>query len=188
MKRKLAFLLALVLTFCLFVTACGDSVKDESDSTSKKSTTTAQKEPETVQVPRFIGKMYYEEVENNEEYDRNFNLQIKWEEATDPACKKGEVFKQEPAAGSIVQKGASVTLYVNGVVFDPSDLELDEEGVAGHHKDTVRLWLERCGFAVYEKYENNAYQPAKHVISIDIKAGKVYPYGTRVTMLISLGA
>ena len=86
-------------------------------------------------MPQFIGKMYYEEVENNEEYDRNFNLQIKWEEATDPACKKGEVFKQEPAAGSIVQKGASVTLFVNGVVLTPAIWNSMKRG----SQDTTRI-------------------------------------------------
>ena len=193
MRRKLAFFLAIVMMFCLFITACDDDTKNKKEPLEelKEDLQGGLMIPmetiEMVQVPRFIGKMYYAEVENVEEYDYNFNLQIKWEDANDPSCKKGEVFKQSVAAGDKVAKGATITLYVNGVVLDPVALDLDPAEITGTHKNTVRLWLQDAGFAVYESYQNSGSVPAHHVISIDIEVGKAYPYGTRVTMLISTG-
>lgn len=189
MKRKLAFLLAFVMLFCVCFTACSGEKKDSSKDEDKgdeivQSVTTKA----VIEVPRFIGKMYYAEVENVEEYDHDFNLQIVWEEAESPDVEKGKVFKQSIAADEKVVKGTTITLYVNGVVFDADDFDLDPTEIAGTHKDTVRWWLERSGFAVYESYQRSGSIPAKHVISIDIEVGKVYPYGTRVTMLVSTGA
>lgn len=190
MKRKIAFLLAFVLLLCLCFTACGDDTKsgskddDNGDENMQLVTTTAG----LVEVPQFVGMMYYDQVENVEEYDHNFNLQIVWEAAKNPdVVERGEVFKQSVAAGEKVAKGTTITLYVNGVVLDPVALDLDPAEITGTHKNTVRLWLQDAGFAVYESYQNSGSVPAHHVISIDIEVGKAYPYGTRVTMLISTG-
>ena len=202
MKRKLAFLLALVLTFCLFVTACGDDKKSKEEELEdlqeeiedleeeladlKTQESTLKSEINEVTVPRFIGMMYYTEIENVEEYDRNFNLKIRLEDANNPECKKGEVFKQEPAAGKTVKKGATVTLYINSAT--PKDISLNVRAeIEGAHKDDVRKLLQDTGFVVNEIASSSDNISVNHVISININKGQSYPYGTKVSMVVSTG-
>ena len=119
-----------------------------------------------------------------EEYDHNFNLQIKWVDANDPSCKKGEIFKQDPAAGERVKKGATITLYVNNT---PKSC-LDKDAVIeGAHKNDVRKVLQDAGFTVNEIVNSSDMVEADRVISIDIEKGEIYPYGTAVTMVVSTG-
>ena len=185
MKRKIAFLLVLVLLLCVGFTACGDDSVADKKKTTKPSATTATTVPEVV-VPKFIGMMYLAEVENNMEYDHNFNFQIKWEDARNADCKTGEIFKQIPAAGKSVKKGTTVTLYVNNAT--PKDIQLDVRVTAeGMHKNDMRKWLQDAGFMVKEIVNSSATIAADHVISINITPGQDYPYGTEVTMVISSG-
>lgn len=190
MKRKMAFLLALVMFVCVCFTACGDDTKNKKEPLEelKEDLQGGLMIPmETIhkiEVPRFIGKMYYAEVENVEEYDHNFNLQIKWVDANDPSCKKGEIFKQDPAAGERVKKGATITLYVNNT---PKSC-LDKDAVIeGAHKNDVRKLLQDAGFTVNEIVNSSDMVEADRVISIDIEKGEIYPYGTAVTMVVSTG-
>lgn len=190
MRRKLAFFLAIVMIFCLFITACDDDTKNKKEPLEelKEELQGGLMIPmetiETIQVPRFIGKMYYADVENVEEYDHNFNLQIKWEDANSPSCKKGEVFKQDPAAGERVKKGTTITLYVNNT---PKSC-LDKDAVIeGAHKNDVRKVLQDAGFTVNEIVNSSDVVEADRVISIDIEKGEIYPYGTAVTMVVSAG-
>ncbi len=204
MKRKFALLLAFVLTLCLFVTACGDDGKSKKEELEelqeeieeleeeldelKTQESTLKSEINEVTVPKFIGKMYYTEIENNMDYDHNFNLFIKWEEANNPDTKKGEVFKQEPAAGKKVKKGATVTLYVNSAT--PKDITLDVRAqLEGEPKNDVRKLLQDAGFVVSEITSSSEDVPADHVIKVEgITSGQTtYPYGTKVTMVISSG-
>ena len=141
---------------------------------------------EGVKVEKFIGKMYYTEIEGVSQYKENYDFKIKWEDANDPECKKGEVFKQEPAAGKTVKKGATVTLYVNSAT--PKDVSLDVRAeIEGAHKDDVRKLLQDEGFVVNEIGSSSETIPTNHVISININKGQSYPHGTKVSMVISTG-
>lgn len=185
MKRKLAFLLAAVMLLCVCCTACGKGADSEDRKAIVTPTESAAKK-ETVTVPKFIGKMYYTEVENVEEYDHNFNLQIKWENAHDPEIKMGEVFKQDPAAGKTITKGATVILYVNSAT--PKDIALDVRAeIEGAHKNDVRKLLQDAGFVVKEITSSSDQVEADYVIGININKGQSYPYGTVVTMVVSTG-
>ena len=187
MKRKIAFLLALVMSLCVGFAACGG--EDEQHNGAESTTTIAPTTTQTpmVEVPRLVGKMYYAEVEDNMEYDHNFNLNIEWGIADDPSYEKGRVFQQSLTPGDVVPQGTGLTVHVNGIVLDTDAMGVDDFNVAGMSKDTVRRWLEEAGFAVYESYQHCGDHPPHCVVSIDIEIGKVYPVGTRVTMLISRG-
>lgn len=141
---------------------------------------------EEVKVEKFIGMMYYTEIEGVSQYTENYDLKIKWEDANDPERKLGEVFKQEPAAGTTVKKGATVTLYVNNAT--PKEISLDVHAeIEGAHRNDVRILLQDAGFVVDEIAVSNDTIPAKHVISININKGQSYPLGTKVSMLVSTG-
>ena len=144
------------------------------------------KKADEVVVDKFIGQMYYTDIEGNTEYTQKFELKIKWEDANDPDVKKGEVYKQEPAYGKTVKRGATVTLYVN--MATPKDITLDVRAeIEGAHKNDVRKLLQDAGFEVNEIVSSSEQVPADHVISINVNKGQTYPYGTKVTMVVSTG-
>ena len=145
-----------------------------------------KKPADEVKVEKFIGMMYYTEIEGVSKYASNYDLKIKWEDANNPEFKKGEVFKQEPAAGKTVKKGATVTLYINSAT--PKDISLDVRAeIEGAHKDDVRKLLQDTGFVVNEIASSSDNIPVNHVISININKGQSYPYGTKVSMVVSTG-
>ena len=200
MKRKMAFLLALVMFVCVCFTACGDDTKRKKETLKDLQEEIEDLEEEweeglqggimfpmetiyKIEVPRFIGKMYYDEIDGAQKY-REFTLKIKWEDANSPDVKKGEVFKQDPAAGEWVEPGATVTLYVNSA----PQSRLDEDAVIeGAHKNDVRQLLQDAGFVVNEIISSSDTVEADRVISISIEKGEIYPYGTAVTMVVSTG-
>lgn len=202
MRRKLAFLLAMVMLICVCFTACGDDAKSKKETLEelqeeiedleeeledlKKEEETLKSEINEVVVDKFIGLMYYTDIEGNSEYFQKYDLKIKWVDANSPDVKKGEVFKQEPAYGKKVEKGATVTLYVNNAT--PKDITLDVRAeIEGAHKNDVRKLLQDAGFTVNEIVNSSDMVEADRVISIDIEKGEIYPYGTAVTMVVSTG-
>lgn len=67
-------------------------------------------EEDTVVVPNFIGKVYQDEILNNEEYaDFTFTLQ----EGNDPEQDPGVVLQQSPNEGIEVKKGREIVLTIN---------------------------------------------------------------------------
>lgn len=193
MKRCIALLLALALLFCL--TACGEDVAPDKDkNTDKVSDTKASssdndgiyQKVEEITVDKFIGKNYYAEIEGVAEYQDKYTFNLVWEDANNPEIKKGEVFKQEPAAGKTVKKGGTVMLYINSPVS--KYIQLDARVTAeGMHKNDMRKLLVDAGFGVKEIVNSSATVPADHVISINIIPGQAYAYGTEVTMTVSSG-
>ena len=151
MKRKLAFLLAMVMMLCLCLTACGgDESKKDSDKDGDKG---GNSQPATttealIEVPA-LDHFLLSEIEANAEVKDNFTIIYLYEDAGDRFMSEGEIFKQEPAAGTKVKKGATVTLYVNSVT--PKDCSLPADAVIeGAHKNDVRKLLQDNGFTVKE--------------------------------------
>ena len=181
-KKKNTKTIILIVTLCLvtalFVTLLVLLIPKLPDLFNKKA--------DEVVVDKFIGMMYYTDIEGNSEYSQKFDLNIKWEDANNPDVKKGEVYKQEPAYGKTVKKGATVTLYVN--MATPKDITLDVRAeIEGAHKNDVRKLLQDSGFVVNEITSSSEQIPADHVISVNINKGQTYPYGTKVTMVVSTG-
>lgn len=181
-KKKNTKTIILIVVLCLLFTVVavliGWLVSNWSNLFSKK--------VDEVVVDKFIGMMYYTDIEGNLEYSQKYDLKIKWEDANNPDVKKGEVYKQEPAYGKTVKKGATVTLYVN--MATPKDITLDVRAeIEGAHKNDVRKLLQDAGFVVNEIISSSDTVEADHVISVNINKGQTYPYGTKVTMVVSTG-
>lgn len=147
-----------------------------------------KKTADEVVVDKFIGMMYYTDIEGNLDYSQKFDLEVKWEDANNPAIKKGEVYRQEPAYGKTVKKGATVKLYVNSAT--PKDITLDVRAqLEGEPKNDVRKLLQDAGFVVSEITSSSEDVPVDHVIKVEgiIPGQTTYPYGTKVTMVVSTG-
>lgn len=144
------------------------------------------KDVEEIKVEKFIGMSYIEEIKNNPAYDGVYRFNVIEEDANDPTRDMGEVFKQSPAYGSVVKKGATITLYVNNDTPDDVTLDLRLE-IVGKHKDDVRKLLQDAGLRVQEKLASHDEIAKDHVIGMDIELGKSYPYGKLVTVTVSSG-
>ena len=144
------------------------------------------KDAEEIKVEKFIGMSYIEQIKNNSEYNGKYKFNVIEEDANDPSRDVGEVFKQSPAFGSTVKKGATITLYVNNDT--PDDVTLDLKMViVGKHRDEVRKLLQDAGLRVQEKLASHDTIAKDHVIEMDIELGKSYPYGKLVTVTVSSG-
>lgn len=141
---------------------------------------------ELVQVDKFIGMSYIEEIKNNSDYNGIFKFTVIEEDANDPNRDVGEVFKQRPAAGDKVKKGSTITLYVNNDTPDDVTLDVRTE-IEGKHKDDIRKLLQDKGLRVLEVPQSSNTIPADHVIGISIELGKSYAYGTQVKVYVSSG-
>ena len=147
---------------------------------------TFNKPVELVQVDKFIGMSYIEDIKNNSEYNGIFKFTVIEEDANDPNRDVGEVFKQRPAAGDKVKKGSTITLYVNNDTPDDVTLDVRTE-IEGKHKDDIRKLLQDKGLRVLEVPQSSTTMPADHVIGISIELGKSYAYGTQVKVYVSSG-
>ena len=145
-----------------------------------------RKPVELVQVEKFIGMSYIEEIRNNEAYNGVFKFTVIEEDANDPTRDVGEVFKQRPAAGDKVKKGSTITLYVNNDTPDDVTLDVRTE-IVGKHKDDIRKLLQDKGLRPLEVPQSSEDVAADHVIGISIDLGKPYAYGTQVKIYVSSG-
>lgn len=145
-----------------------------------------RKPVELVQVDKFIGMSYLEDIKNNPDYNGIFKFSIVQEDANDPNRDVGEVFKQNPPAGDKVKKGSTITLYVNDDT--PDDVKLDvRTEIEGKHKDDISRLLSEKGFRPIEVSQSSNDVPADHVIGISVELGKPYAYGTQVKIYVSSG-
>ena len=141
---------------------------------------------ELVQVEKFIGMRYTEEIENNATYNGMFKFKIVYEDANDPNRIVGEVFKQRPAAGEEVKKGSTITLYVNNDTADDVSLDVRTE-YKGKHKDEIFKLLQDKGFSPVVVAQSSNDIAVDHVIEISVELGQSYAYGTQVKIYVSSG-
>lgn len=81
-----------------------------------------------VEVPNFINLNYYEQIENNPEYEDNFEFKIEFVENS--TLDNGTVTDQNPGASEKVKKGTEITLTIvqkDSVIIDSSILSMNEE-------------------------------------------------------------
>ncbi|MBQ4617454.1 MAG: Stk1 family PASTA domain-containing Ser/Thr kinase, partial [Clostridia bacterium] len=62
------------------------------------------------EVPTFVGQNYELDIKNNEDYQRNFTINVRYEVSDGEA---GEVLNQSPKAGLTVKKGSLIVLTVS---------------------------------------------------------------------------
>lgn len=147
---------------------------------------------EIVKVDKFIGMNYEQEIQNNPEFADKFVFKIIVQNAKDPEREAGEVFKQDPAAGSEAKKGATITLYVNDDAEDTISLDV-RTVITGEKMEDIRDLLERKGFLVSEIAQSDDTIAAGCVIGVNldtgvpIELGKKYPYHTAVKLYVSTG-
>lgn len=183
MKRKLAFFLAIVMLLCLGLTACGgdEAKKDDDKGGDSQPATTTEALMEVPALTYFT----QEELEGNEEYAA-FKLVFVQEDSGSKSMREGVIFKQEPAEGTLVKAGATITLYAHS--SKPNISLSPDVHITGMHKDEARQALEAAGFTVLEAYRSSDTIPADHVISLSLNPTQEHPAGTHVTMTISTGA
>lgn len=141
---------------------------------------------ELVEVEKFIGMNYVDEIKNNTQYNGIFKFVVVEEDANDPDRDIGEVFKQNPPAGTEVKKGSTITLYVNDDT--PDDVKLDvRTEIVGKHKDEITKLLSDKGFRPIEVAQSSNDIPADYVVGISVELGKSYAYGTQVKVFVSSG-
>ncbi len=81
-----------------------------------------------VEVPNFINLNYYDQIENNPEYEDDFEFKIEFVENS--TLDNGTVTDQNPGASEKVKKGTEITLTIvqkDSVVIDSSILSMNEE-------------------------------------------------------------
>ena len=186
MKRKLAFLLAMVMMLCLCLTACGgdESEKDSDKSGDKGGDSTPATTTEAlIEVPA-LTFFKQDEIEGNQDY-ASFNVVFVQEDSGSKTMQEGVIFKQEPEAGTMVKAGATITLYAHA---PKANISLSPDvHITGMHKDEARQALEAAGFTVLEAYRSSDTIPADHVISLSLNPTAEHPPGTHVTMTVSTG-
>ncbi len=90
----------------------------------------------TVDVPNFENYNYYEDIQDNEEYNKVFNFKIEY--VPNSTLEHGTVTEQDPKANTKVDKGTTITLTVvenNSISLDSSIKSMSEKEVSKYLKD-----------------------------------------------------
>jgi serine/threonine-protein kinase len=122
-----------------------------------------------IEVDKFIGMNYEEEILNNDLYKDKYNFEVSYESFTDG--KDGCVFKQDPEAGSEAAKGVTIRLYVakSGEGVTIPDFE-------GENYQSAYNTLESMGFIVKLMPDTASAAEVGSVIKTDPSAGSsVFP-------------
>ncbi len=133
-----------------------------------------------IAVYNFVGKHYNDEVQT---YEKIGNYTIKIEEAYNSDQPEGYVYKQDPAAGTIIKMRSTVTLYIS----KGSKKEKIPTMTPGEKPNDVRRRLELAGFKAQESMESSADVEKGMAIRLDPDAGSEAEYGSTVTIYISNG-
>ncbi len=128
-----------------------------------------------IEVDKFIGMNYEEEILNNELYNENYNFEISYESFTDG--KDGCVFKQDPEAGTEVSKGVTIRLYIaksgEGTVIPD---------FYGENYQSVYNTLESMGFVVKLIPDTTSKEDVGSVIRTDPASGSSVFAGSNVNV------
>ncbi|MCR4615235.1 MAG: Stk1 family PASTA domain-containing Ser/Thr kinase [Clostridiales bacterium] len=134
-------------------------------------------EEDKIEVPDFLNKNYYFEIENNSEY-KDFKFKIEQEQNS--KYENGIVFKQDPTKGQKVSKGKEITLYVASnakktVVPD----------VVGRTFSDAKDIMAAAGLKVYSVLEYSTTEEHGTVIRTTPEKDTEVDNGTTVTLVIA---
>lgn len=136
-------------------------------------------EEDTVVVPNFIGKVYQDEILNNEEYaDFTFTLQ----EGNDPEQDPGVVLQQSPNEGIEVKKGREIVLTIN-----QGDEPVKIPEVAGMTEDDAVEALRNMDLIPKVVTVMDEEVGQGYVIETDPAEGSEVDAGSQVTVYVSGG-
>lgn len=130
-----------------------------------------------VEVPNFINKNYYDEIQNNSEYD-SFKFEVEYDDTS--TLGDGTVLNQDPAPSVMIKKGSTITLTVvrkDTVVIDPS--------VLGKSEDEAKSLLIKSGLLPTVILEYSETAESGSVIRTDPEVGTTVKKASEVTIFVA---
>ena len=112
------------------------------------------------------------------------NLSPKMQAVADDDTAVGYVVKTDPAAGSTVSTGTTVTIYVSS---GPSTESAVIPNIVGYQYSTAKEELEAAGFVVTAEYDDESDKDENTVLSVSPNEGEKAKKGSVVTVTVSSG-
>ena len=112
------------------------------------------------------------------------NLSPKIQAVADDDTAVGYVVKTDPAAGSTVSTGTTVTIYVSS---GPSTESAVIPNIVGYQYSTAKEELEAAGFVVTVEYDDESDKDENTVLSVSPNEGEKAKKGSVVTVTVSSG-
>ncbi len=112
------------------------------------------------------------------------NLSPKIQAVADDDTAVGYVVKTDPAAGSTVSTGTTVTIYVSS---GPSTESTVIPNIVGYQYSTAKEQLEAAGFVVTAEYDDESDKDENTVLSVSPNEGEKAKKGSVVTVTVSSG-
>ena len=112
------------------------------------------------------------------------NLSPKIQAVADDDTAVGYVVKTDPAAGSTVSTGTTVTIYVSS---GPSTESAVIPNIVGYQYSTAKEQLEAAGFVVTAEYDDESDKDENTVLSVSPNEGEKAKKGSVVTVTVSSG-
>ena len=112
------------------------------------------------------------------------NLSPKIQAVADDDTAVGYVVKTDPAAGSTVSTGTTVTIYVSS---GPSTESAVIPNIVGYQYSTAKEELEAAGFVVTTEYDDESDKDENTVLSVSPNEGEKAKKGSVVTVTVSSG-
>ena len=112
------------------------------------------------------------------------NLSPKIQAVADDDTAVGYVVKTDPAAGSTVSTGTTVTIYVSS---GPSTESAVIPNIVGYQYSAAKEELEAAGFAVTAEYDDESDKDENTVLSVSPNEGEKAKKGSVVTVTVSSG-
>lgn len=112
------------------------------------------------------------------------NLSPKIQAVADDDTAVGYVVKTDPAAGSTVSTGTTVTIYVSS---GPSKESAVIPNIVGYQYSTAKEELEAAGFVVTAEYDDESDKDENTVLSVSPDEGEKAKKGSVVTVTVSSG-
>lgn len=138
------------------------------------------KEPEDVEVPNFVGKIYATEIMGNSEYA---NFQIKTEPGNNPDYGPGVVVSQNPTSGKKVKVNREIILMVNPTAEPTATVP----ALVGFKQDDAYSTLKNLNLEGKIEIVFDDEVEVGIVIRTDPVEGSVVPEGSVVTVYVSKG-
>lgn len=115
---------------------------------------------------------------------KELNLSPKIQAVSDDDTAVGYVVKTDPAAGSTVSTGTTVTIYVSS---GPSTESAVIPNIVGYQYSTAKEQLEAAGFVVTAEYDDESDKDENTVLSVSPNEGEKAKKGSVVTVTVSSG-
>lgn len=115
---------------------------------------------------------------------KSLNLSPKIQAVADDDTAVGYVVKTDPAAGSTVSTGTTVTIYVSS---GPSTESAVIPNIVGYQYSAAKEELEAAGFVVTAEYDDESDKDENTVLSVSPNEGEKAKKGSVVTVTVSSG-